>query len=102
EVAPYFIEGIIPGGVYEGVDEDVEYVPALWNWLVIHADASDELVYQLTEALYENRETLEGATPVAEETLVENLEELTTPLHPGAITYAEEQGIELPDVAYGD
>ena len=68
----------------------------------MHAEADDELVYDLAAALYENREQLEGATPVAEETQPQNLEEVTTPMHPGAIEYAEEQGIDLPDEARGD
>ena len=102
DTAPYFIQGVIPGGIYEGVDEDIEYVPALWNWLIVHEDADDDLVYDLAEALYTHRDRLEGATPVAEETVPDNLEEVTTPLHPGALEYAEDEGIDLPDEAYGD
>ena len=82
--------------------DDVEYVPALWNWLIVHEDAYDELVYDLAQALYEHRETLEGATPVAEETEPQNLLEVTTPMHPGAVEYAEDEGVDLPDEAYGE
>jgi uncharacterized protein len=100
EAAPYFIEGVIPGGIYDGVDEDVEYVPALWNWLVVHEDLDAELAYSLTEALYDNQAQLESTTPAAEETQADNLAEVTSPLHPGTAEYAEDQGIDLPDVAH--
>ncbi len=102
DTAPYFFQGTIPGGMYDGVDDDVEYVPALWNWLIVHEDADDDLVYDLTDALYDHGDQLEGTTPVAEETVPENLEEVTTPLHPGALEWAEEQGIDLPEEAYAD
>ena len=102
DTAPYFIEGVIPGGIYYGVDEDIEYVPALWNWLVVSEDMDDDLVYALAEALYDGQEQLESTSQVAEETVPDNLAEVTTPLHPGALQYAEDQGVDLPDEAYED
>lgn len=98
EEEPYFIEGEIPGDTYDGFGEDVT-VPALWNYYVVHADADEELVYDLTKILYENTETVEGSVPQASETSLDNVAEMSAPLHPGAARYFEEQEVEIPDEA---
>lgn len=99
---PYMSEGTVPAGTYAGVDADVEPVPAQWNFVVVLADADRELVRDLTAAAYDNVDRLTSAHPAAEATVPENIENAVTPLHPGAIDYFEEQGIELPDELYPD
>lgn len=51
QIIPAYIPSKIPGGVYEGVDQDV-LTPAVSALLVVSSDLSDDLVYGLTKALW--------------------------------------------------
>lgn len=95
---PYFVEGEIPAGTYDGIDEDI-VVPALWNYYIIHADTDEDLVYDLTAALYENASTIEGSVPQATETTVDAVADIGAPLHPGSARYFEDEGIDIPEDA---
>jgi TRAP transporter TAXI family solute receptor len=101
--APFITPGTVPAGTYKGVTEDVQNVPSLSNFVVVKADMDEDLVYDITKALYENRDRLEAAHPVAKDTLPENMVDNNKflPIHPGALRYFEEQGIEIPEELKG-
>lgn len=62
--------------------------------LATHADVSADLVYQLTKAMFENKERLIQVHPLAEFMTVENAQDgLPFPLHPGAERFYEEKGV---------
>ena len=66
--------------------------------LVIRADMSEELVYNLVRALLGVRTELGAAHPAARRMSEEyTLETSPIPLHPGAVRYFEESGYEVPD-----
>lgn len=68
------------------------------NVLVVSADMSDDLVYAIASAMYENITELQAVHPAANETTVElALTASPIPLHPGAIRYFEETGATIPD-----
>lgn len=86
----------IPAGTYAGQD-----APIVTTSLPVVAYTttamSDDTAYQMTKTFWEQKAALaedsawwKGVTP-------EMLENITTELHPGAIRYYKEQGIELPD-----
>ncbi|HLV77846.1 MAG TPA: TAXI family TRAP transporter solute-binding subunit [Marinobacter sp.] len=90
--APY-IAGTIPGGTYDGQDEDVP-TAAIVNFLVTHSDVSDETAYQMTKLLWENLPALRSAHKAAEAIKIENaLQGMPVPLHPGAERFYREQGL---------
>ena len=90
--APY-VAASIPGGTYEGQDEDVPTV-AVVNFLVSHEDVSEELAYQMTKQLFENLPELEAAHQAATQISLEKaIEGMPLPLHPGAERYYTEQGL---------
>ena len=90
--APY-VAATIPGGTYEGQDEDVPTV-AVVNFLVSHEDVSEELAYQMTKQLFENLPELEAAHQAATQISLEKaIEGMPLPLHPGAERYYTEQGL---------
>ena len=90
--APY-IAATIPAGTYKGQDTDVQTV-AVVNFLVTHADVSDELAYQMTKQLFENLPELEAAHNAAKQIKLENaLSGMPLPLHPGAERYYKEKGM---------
>lgn len=85
----------IPANTYPSVNQPVTTI-AQPNFLAVREDVSEEDVYQLTKAIYENLPFLQGihkATKVME--LERGASGLPIPLHPGAARYYREMGIEL-------
>ncbi|MBF9036515.1 TAXI family TRAP transporter solute-binding subunit [Rhodobacterales bacterium HKCCE2091] len=92
-----FAELALPGGTYDGVDEDTPTV-GVPNVLVVSSEMDEETVYQITRAMYENIAELQAVHPAANETTVEfTMNATPVPLHPGAIRYFEEIGATIPD-----
>lgn len=93
--APYFRLSI-PGGLYSGVDEDTPSF-GLANGMVILKDTPEDLVYQMTKAVFENLEQLKSVHPafgrVSKETILNGF---GAPLHPGALKYYRE--IDVPGI----
>lgn len=101
EALPYFKEFVIPADTYEQIDEDIETI-AQYNFGVVHKNASDDFVYDLVKAYHENIDDMIATHSSAEEAKEPDaiLMNDEYPLHPGAIRYYEEVGIELPDAVY--
>jgi TRAP transporter TAXI family solute receptor len=88
---------IIPGGTYPGVDEDTRTI-AQPNFLATHQNLPEEDVYKITKTIYENLPFLQNIHPATNAMALENaIAGLPAPLHPGALRYYEEQGVEVPD-----
>jgi TRAP transporter TAXI family solute receptor len=86
----------IPAGTYPGQDYDVTTI-AQPNFLAVNADVPEEHVYQITKAMFENLAFLRAIHPATNElTLDGALAGLPAPLHPGALRYYREAGIEVP------
>ncbi|MFA5535690.1 MAG: TAXI family TRAP transporter solute-binding subunit [Bacillota bacterium] len=96
---PYWSPAVIPASTYDFLKDDVETI-GIWNMAVAHKDLSDEFVYDMVKAVFENQSDLVIATKSAEETVPENISNNNWMwMHPGAIRYYEEIGIKLsPDV----
>ena len=93
ETQPYYVNAILPAGAYKGVDSDVETLAVRAIWAT-HADVSDDIIYAVTKALYENTETLGKVHPKGKEINVETaLESVSIPVHPGAQRYYDEKGL---------
>ncbi len=93
---PFYIPVSIPSGTYTGVDAAVTTI-AVQAMLVARADLSEDLVYRITKALFENTATLAAAHPRGQDiTLQTALDGMPIPLHPGARKYYEEMGISVP------
>ncbi|MFG6667288.1 TAXI family TRAP transporter solute-binding subunit [Halomonas sp. HNIBRBA4712] len=83
--------------LYDGMDEAVQTI-GIPNVLVVNSDMDEELAYQLTELLFEHTDELIAVHPAANDTTVEfTMESTPVPLHPGAVRYFEETGVEIPD-----
>ncbi|WP_136635130.1 TAXI family TRAP transporter solute-binding subunit [Pseudooceanicola onchidii] len=93
ETQPYYANSVIPAESYKGVDSDVETLAVRAIWAT-HADVSDDIIYAVTKALYENTETLGKVHPMGKQISVEKaLESVSIPVHPGAEKYYAEKGI---------
>lgn len=89
----------VKAGAYRGVDKDVECL-GVGNILLIHKKISEELVYKITKAVWENLDSLQKIHPVveAEMKLSNALQGFSVPLHKGAAKYYREKGVAIPPV----
>ncbi len=100
---PFYVTDTLPAGTYSGVDEDI-VVPAVSSVLVASNDLSEELVYEMTKALFENKDELTNAKKVyiSAENAVKGIPTSLSDqakgidygtFHPGALKYYREIGI---------
>jgi TRAP transporter TAXI family solute receptor len=91
EQYPFYAEDTIEAGTY-GIEEDVTTV-AVMAMIAVSDSLSDEVVYDITAAIYENADSMAHAR--AEDITVETaLDGVGIDLHPGAQNYFDEQGVE--------
>lgn len=91
--APYAVN-TIPAGTYNGQDKDVSTASVI-NYLIVRPDLDEELVYQMTKRLFENLDQLAAAHSAARMIKLDaNTIVSPTPIHPGAMRYYKEKGIE--------
>ena len=88
-----FFAATIPAGTYEGQAEDVATV-AVPNFLVTRADLSEDLVYRITQAIYDNLPELQAAHAAAKGIALDKAAKGSpAPLHPGAVKYFTEKNV---------
>ena len=86
----------IPANTYPGQDKAVDTV-AQPNFLAVRDDVSEEDVYQLTKTIYENLPFLKNIHKATSNMALDKaIVGLPVPLHPGALRYYREQGLEIP------
>ncbi|WP_246939096.1 TAXI family TRAP transporter solute-binding subunit [Bacillus pinisoli] len=97
---PYFFEFTIPSDTYTTLDHDIETI-AMFNFGIVRKDTNVDFVYDLVKAYHENNDMLVQTHASMKEAVAEAITiNKDVPLHPGAIKYYEEIGIELPDSVY--
>ena len=88
-----YVQGIVPKATYPGLDGDVGVV-SIPNLLVVHADMDENLVYEITKALFTHRDELVAIHPEAANVSLESaVKDSPAPFHPGAIRYYKEQHV---------
>lgn len=86
----------IPAGTYPGQKKDINTI-AQPNFLAVNASVSEDHVYKLTKAIYENLPFLQAIHPATKAMAVEKaMAGLPVPLHPGAMKYYKEVGLKIP------
>ena len=91
---PFFVKDVIPAGTYAGSGE-VETLSVGAQWIV-SAEAGDELIYQITRALWHpaNREIIDKAHAKGKLIRLETaLDGIAIKLHPGAERFYREADI---------
>ena len=94
EIEPGLMATVIPKTAYKGLTEDVQTVGTVTN-IIVSADLSDDLVYQIVKAIYEGfpelakvkKKAIEDSDPK------KALQGNSIPVHPGAMRYYKEMGI---------
>ncbi|HSI67507.1 MAG TPA: TAXI family TRAP transporter solute-binding subunit [Planococcus sp. (in: firmicutes)] len=87
EMYPYYAHDTVPSGIY-GLTEEVPTVSVL-AMLVVQNDLSEDLVYNITQAIYENTDQIQHAQ-AANIDASTALDGVGIPVHPGAQRYYDE------------
>jgi len=98
KAVPYYVPSTIKAGTYQGVQYDVNTL-AVNGTLVTSIDQPEELIYQVTKALWNEttRKLLDTGHAKAKvirlETALKGIKGLDVPLHPGAERFYKEAGL---------
>ncbi len=90
---PFYTKTIIPGGTYASVPEDVQTL-SVRATLIAGNDLTEDAVYELTKALFENKDALANSNAkFAELDPALAVQGISVPFHPGAEKYFKEIGV---------
>jgi len=91
---PFFHPATIPAGTYPGQTDAFEALNTGSMHFITSAATDEELVYQVTKTIYENREAVIAKHAAGRAINPQNAARNTgTPFHPGAIRFYQEIGI---------
>ncbi len=90
----FYRTATVPGGMYTGNDADVETF-GVGATFVSSTSVSDDVVYAIVKAVFENFSTFKKLHPAFANLKKEEMikDGLSAPLHPGAIKYYKEAGL---------
>lgn len=89
---PYYRKATIPAGMY-GDNPDIETF-GVGATFVTSADVSDDVVYTVVKAVFDNFDQFKALHPAFQHLKEEEMikDGLSAPLHPGAVKYYKERG----------
>ncbi len=88
---------VVPAGTYPGQEKDINTI-AQPNFLAVRHDVPEETIYLITKTIYENLAFLNGIHAATKNMSLERaIAGLPVKLHPGAVRYYEEAGVNVPD-----
>ena len=89
----FYTKQTIPAGTYAGVEADVQTVAVMATYIV-DADLDEETVYNITKAIFEQKEAITVAhTKGSEIDPAYAVDGISVPFHPGAEKYYKEAGL---------
>ncbi|OOG25200.1 C4-dicarboxylate ABC transporter substrate-binding protein [Thioalkalivibrio denitrificans] len=94
EATPYYFSATIPGGMYPGHEDSIQTF-GVGATLVSSTDTSEDAVYHLVKAVFENFSAFKGMHPAFEVLEKESMvgQGLSAPMHEGAKRYFREAGL---------
>jgi TRAP transporter TAXI family solute receptor len=98
DLLPYYDQSSIPANTYAGIDYDVNTI-AVNGILVTNVDQDEQLIYEITKALWNDttRKLLDTGHAKGKvirlETALDGIAGLDVPLHPGAERFYKEVGM---------
>ncbi len=94
KVNPGYLSTVIPQSAYKGMTEDVPTM-GVATVLVVNKDLSDDVVYNMAKALWDNHGEFVKVKKIWNEVSLENaLAGAAIPVHPGAQRYYDEKGVK--------
>jgi len=92
---PFYVPVTLPGGTYTGQDTDV-VIPSTTAVIIVAKDLDEDLVYNLTKALFDGKGELTHAKAQVLDTSFA-VQGIPCPIHPGAARYFTEVGVAIPE-----
>lgn len=92
EESPYWFPFTIPANYFNGQPNAVKTYAGP-NIIACRAELPEQLVYEMTKALYDKKADLVAVSKKMEEMKPENCKNIAIPLHPGAVRYYKELGL---------
>ena len=90
---PGYIYGKIPASAYKSLDKDIPTLGIVTS-MIVHKDLSDDLVYKMTKAFWDNHAEFVKVKSVWKKVILkEAVNGAAVPIHPGAAKYYKEQGV---------
>lgn len=90
---PYYHRYVIPGGMYIGIDHDIDTF-AVRTSVLSTAEADDEIIYQVVKASFQGFRRLKLLHPVLSDLTKQAMVGINSaPFHEGAIRYYKEVGL---------
>lgn len=91
---PFYTDVVIPSGTYKDVDEDIT-AAAVMAMLVVPEELDEELVYELTKQLFEQRQVIVDSHARGNDINLESaLSGMPIDVHPGAKRYYDEKEVK--------
>lgn len=95
ESSPYYSEYKIPAETYKGQTAEVTTVTVKAT-LIVSANASEDAVYNITKAIFDNIDAIKAAHAKGAELSIENATQgITVPFHAGAAKYFAEKNVTV-------
>ena len=92
----FYTTYVIPAGTYAGQTEDVTTVTVKAT-LIVASSASEDDVYNLTKAIFDNVDAIAAENGKGKELSIENATSgMAAPFHAGAAKYFAEKGVTVP------
>lgn len=93
--SPFYTTYKVPAGTYNGQDADVTTVTVKAT-LIVSASASEDAVYNITKAIFDNIDAVTAAHAKGAELSIENATTgFTVPFHAGAAKYFAEKNVTV-------
>lgn len=92
---PFYAKTVIPAGTYDGLDRDTTTV-SIRAMLVARNDVSEDVVYELMQAMFDNMDDLRAGHAKFETMTLETATDgVSIAYHAGAKKYFEENGVTV-------
>ena len=92
---PFYTTYVIPANTYKGQTEDVTTITVKAT-LIVSANASEDDVYKMTAAIFDNIDAITAENAKGAELSIENATSgMTVPFHAGAAKYFAEKGVTV-------
>lgn len=92
---PFWSVDELPAGTYKNQSTPYKAV-SFWNFVVAKKALREDVAYDLVKATYEHGKELLLVDKAAEGVQTANVAKMTVPLHPGALKYYKEIGVDVP------
>ena len=92
---PFYAPIQIPKDTYPGQDAPVDTITVKAT-MIVDADLDEDIVYQLTAAIFDHSSEIAAENAKGSELSIENATTgITVPFHPGAVRYFAEHGVKV-------